>query len=141
MSHHMDTPEPQTNITDMYVFQKPGDPTKTIFILNVNPDAPRQATTFNPQASYELKIDTNGDAQADIAFHMLFAPAGDQQQTATVDRATGVAAEGAGRGRRGDHPPGAGVAWRRGADHDGGRVYVFRRPAQRPLLRRPGGLF
>jgi uncharacterized protein DUF4331 len=96
MSHHMDTPEPQTNITDMYMFQKPGDPTKTIFILNVNPDAPRQATTFNPQASYELKIDTNGDAQADIAFHMLFAPAGDRQQTATVYYATGVFAESAG---------------------------------------------
>jgi putative Ca2+/H+ antiporter (TMEM165/GDT1 family) len=93
MSHHMAIPDPQTNITDMYVFQKPGDPTKSILVLNVYPDAPRQATTLNPQASYELKIDTNGDAQADIAFHILFAPVGDRQQTATVYHATGVSAE------------------------------------------------
>jgi hypothetical protein len=93
MSHHMATPDPQTNITDMYVFQKPGDPTKSILVLNVNPDAPKQATTFHPQASYELKVDTNGDAQADIAFHVLFAPAGDRQQTATVYRAIGASAE------------------------------------------------
>ena len=28
MSHHMATPEPQINITDLYVFQKPGDASK-----------------------------------------------------------------------------------------------------------------
>jgi hypothetical protein len=40
-----------------------------------------------------LKIDTNGDAQADIAVHILFAPAQDGRQTATVYRATGASAE------------------------------------------------
>jgi hypothetical protein len=93
MSHHRATPEPATNITDLYVFQKPGDPTKTIIVLNVNPDAPNHAATFHPEASYELKIDTNGDAQADIAVHILFAPCQDGQQTATVYRATGASAE------------------------------------------------
>jgi hypothetical protein len=93
MSHHHTTPEPQTNITDLYVFQKPGDPTRSIFILNVNPDAPKQATAFDPHASYELKIATNGDARAEIAFHVLFAPPHAGQQTATVYHAVGSAAE------------------------------------------------
>jgi hypothetical protein len=93
MSHHYATPEPQTNITDLYVFQKPGDPTRSIFILNVNPDAPNKATAFDPRASYELKIDTNGDARADVAFHVLFAPPHEGQQTAMVYYAAGSAAE------------------------------------------------
>ena len=97
MSDHGDTPYPQTDITDLYVFQKPGDPTRSIFILNVNPDAPRQATTFDSEASYEVKIDTNADTHADIAFHVLFATSDDgQRQFATVYRATGDEAEGTG---------------------------------------------
>lgn len=93
MSHHYATPQPETNITDLYVFQKPGDSTRSIFILNVNPDAPKQATAFDSRASYELKIDTNGDARAEIAFHVLFAPPYEGQQTATVYYITGSAAE------------------------------------------------
>lgn len=96
MSDHSDTPYPQTDIADFYAFQKPGDPARSILILNVNPDAPKQARTFDTQASYELKVDTDGDAEADIAFHVLFAPGGDGQQTATVFRATGDAARGSG---------------------------------------------
>jgi hypothetical protein len=36
--HHNDAPglDPRTDITDLYVFQKPGDPSKSILILNVN---------------------------------------------------------------------------------------------------------
>jgi hypothetical protein len=92
--HHNDAPDldPRTDITDLYVFQKPDDPTKSILILNVNPEAPTHADTFDPQASYELKIDTNGDSEAEIAFHVLFASAGEGQQTATVYRAIGAAA-------------------------------------------------
>ena len=93
MSHHYATPEPETNITDLYVFQKPGNPTRSIFILNVNPDAPKRATAFDSRASYELKIDTNGDARADIAFHVLFTPPHEGQQAATVSYAVGSAAE------------------------------------------------
>ena len=92
MSDHSDAPEPQTDITDLFAFQKPGDPGRSILALNVNPRAPTQATTFDPEASYELKIDTDGDAEAEIAFHVRFAPAGDGRQVATVYRATGAAA-------------------------------------------------
>ena len=96
MSHHSTVPDPQLDITDLYVFQKPGDPTKTILIVNVNPFAPTGASTFNAAASYELKIDTNGDAQADIGFHIVFSPPANAQQTATVYRASGEAAQSTG---------------------------------------------
>ena len=92
MSDHSDAPEPQTDITDLFAFQKPGDPGRSILALNVNPRAPTRAATFDPEASYELKIDTDGDAEAEIAFHVRFAPAGDGRQVATVYRATGAAA-------------------------------------------------
>lgn len=90
--HHNDTPDldPRTDIADLYVFQKPGDPSKSILILNVNPEA--RASAFDPQASYELKIDTNGDFEAEIAFHILFTPPQDRQQLATLYRAEGLAA-------------------------------------------------
>ena len=91
--HHNDAPnlDPRTDITDLFVFQKPNDPTKSILILNVNPEAPTHASAFDPQASYELKIDTNGDFEAEIAFHVLFTALHDGQQTATLYRATGAA--------------------------------------------------
>ena len=94
--HHNDAPDldPRTDITDLYVFQKPDDAAKSILILNVNPRA--SASAFDPQASYELKIDTNGDFEADVAFHILFITLEAGQQTATLYRATGPVAQGTG---------------------------------------------
>src|SRR5215211_578945 len=96
--HHNDSPnlDPRTDITDLYVFQKPGDPSKSILILNVNPEAPTRANAFDHQASYELKIDHNGDFEPEIAFHVLFSPLDEDQQTATVYGAIGEAARDAG---------------------------------------------
>jgi Domain of unknown function (DUF4331) len=96
--HHNDVPnlDPRTDITDLYVFQKPGDLSKSILILNVNPEAPTHANCFDPQASYELKIDTNNDFEAEVAFHVLFSSLDDGQQTATLYLATGEAARCAG---------------------------------------------
>lgn len=98
MADHFDAvPDPRTDITDLYAFPKPGDATQSVLIFNVNPLAPTLATAFDPQASYELKIDTNADAQAEIAFHVSFDPAGDGQQTATVHQAKGADAQRTGR--------------------------------------------
>jgi hypothetical protein len=96
--HHNDAPnlDPRSDITDLYVFQKPGDPTRSILILNVNPEAPTRADIFDPAVSYEVKIDTNGDFMADIAFHILFTSLDDGRQAARVYRATGAAAQGSG---------------------------------------------
>jgi hypothetical protein len=73
--HHNDAPnlDPHTDITDLFVFQNPQDPARSVLILNVNPEAPSRADSFDPQASYEFKIDTNGDFEAEITFHVLFA--------------------------------------------------------------------
>lgn len=94
--HHNDAPnlDPRTDIADLYIFQKPDDPGKSILILNVNPRA--SASAFDPLASYELKIDTNSDFEADIAFHILFSDVEGGQQTATLYRAVGSAAQGTG---------------------------------------------
>ena len=96
--HHNDAPDldPRTDITDLYVFQNPGDPTRSILILDVNPEAPTHAKAFDPQASYEFKIDTDGDFEAEIAFHVSFTNIDHEQQTASVYCLTGMAARGTG---------------------------------------------
>jgi hypothetical protein len=66
-------------MTDLYAFPKPGDPAKSILILNVHPsfrlDSPEPTTAepFALGALYEIKIDTNGDAIADICYSVQFA--------------------------------------------------------------------
>jgi hypothetical protein len=93
MSDHSDSPYPATDITNLYVYQKPGDPAKSILIVNVNPDARTQQDGFDPAASYELKVDTDGDLRAEIAYHFLFAPSAGGRQAAAVHRIVGRAAE------------------------------------------------
>jgi hypothetical protein len=96
MADHLDAPglmspdaNAKTDITDVYVFQKPGDPSKTILILNVNPLAPMLAKEFESNGLYELKIDTDADAIPEIVFRIAFTPVEDGKQWATVRRAEG----------------------------------------------------
>ena len=96
MADHGDAPEPQWDICDFFLFAKPGDPTRTILVMDVNPNAQKRAAAFDPQASYELKIDTNADLFADLAYHILFSPPENGQQTAALYRVSGGTAEGAG---------------------------------------------
>jgi Domain of unknown function (DUF4331) len=79
MADHLDAPgltspamDTRVDITDHYAFQKPGDPERTILILNVNPLAPTHANEFRSDAVYETLVDTNGDAVPDIAFRYRF---------------------------------------------------------------------
>ena len=62
----------------------------------VNPPGPTTAEPFSPEALYELKIDTDDDAIADIAYRVRFSSSGDGSQTATLRRVEG--AQAAGRG-------------------------------------------
>jgi hypothetical protein len=105
MADHLDAPglkspgmNARVDITDIYAFQKPGAADKSILILNVNPLAPTLAADFDPNAVYELKIDTNADAVADIAFRITFSTVRNGQQFATVRRATGRRAARRGNG-------------------------------------------
>jgi hypothetical protein len=110
MSHHYSGPDygfphgdARLDLTDLYAFPKPGEAGKSILIMNVHPSAgvnPTGATTavpFAPDALYELKIDTNGDAVADIAYRVSFS-ASEEGQSATVRRVDGHEAAGTGDG-------------------------------------------
>jgi hypothetical protein len=81
--------DPKTDITDVYAFLKPGDPSKSILVMNVNPLAPALASSFDSEAIYMINIDTNGDAVADRSFRVRFSEVVNGAQTATVHLATG----------------------------------------------------
>src|SRR5947207_11301935 len=109
MSHHASGPnfgfprgDARLDMTDLYAFTKPGDPDKSIMILNVHPsfrlDSPKPTTPepFKPGAMYAIKIDTNGDAFADICYSAQFAFSENGKQIATVRRTLGAQALGIG---------------------------------------------
>jgi hypothetical protein len=105
MSHHASGPnfgfprgDARLDMTDLFVFTKPGDPSKSIIVLNVHPSfalaspEPTTSDPFKPGALYEFKIDTNGDAVADICYSVQFASSENGKQTATVRRTQGARA-------------------------------------------------
>jgi hypothetical protein len=107
MSHHYSGPDfgfphgdARLDLTDLYAFPKPGDPRRSILIMNVHPSAavnppgPTAAEPFAPEALYELKIDTDGDAVADIAYRVRFSCSESGVQTATLRRVMGAQAAG-----------------------------------------------
>jgi hypothetical protein len=105
MADHLDAPglkspnmDAQIDITDIYAFQKPGDSAKSILVMNVNPLAPAFANAFEHDAVYQLKVDANGDAVADIAYRFRFSPLQNGAQSCTVHRASGGDAAGANSG-------------------------------------------
>jgi hypothetical protein len=77
----------RVDITDHYAFKNPGDHRRTVLIMNVNPLAPTHANEFRSDAVYETLIDTDEDAQPNIAFRYRFTPKQGDQQFATVTRA------------------------------------------------------
>ena len=111
MSHHYSGPDfgfplgdARLDFTDLYAFPKPGDGSKSIFIMNVHPSAsqnppgPTTAEPFAPVALYELKIDTDGDAVADIAYRVRFSYSEGEAQTVTLRRVEGAQAAATGDG-------------------------------------------
>ena len=107
MSHHASGPnfgfprdDARLDMTDLYAFTKPGEPAKSIIVLNVHPSfalaspEPTTSEPFKPGALYEFKIDTNGDAVADICYSVQFASSENGKQTARVRRTQGARAVG-----------------------------------------------
>src|SRR5438046_10708404 len=105
MSHHASGPDfgfphgdARLDFTDLYAFPKPGNASKSIFIMNVHPSAsqnppgPTTAEPFAPEALYEIKVDTDGDAVADIAYRVRFSYSEGEAQTATLRRVEGAQA-------------------------------------------------
>ncbi len=101
MADHLDSPglqppggDASIDITDVYAFRKSTTEDKSILMMNVNPLATSLASAFNPNAIYEIKIDTDGDALANVAFKIMFSAMSSGSQSATVRLATGAAATG-----------------------------------------------
>ena len=75
------------DLTDFYVFPKPGDPVKSVIVFNahpfysVNPPGPTTTEPFAPGGLYEVKVDTNGDAVADLTYSVQFSSSEDGKQT------------------------------------------------------------
>jgi hypothetical protein len=118
MTHHYSGPnlgfprgDARLDFTDLFVFPKPGDFSKSTVIMDFHPSASlnpgkpfnqQDSTTSEPFASealYELKVDTNGDMVADIAYRVRFFKDETGGMTATVRRVEGK--EAAGRGEQG----------------------------------------
>jgi hypothetical protein len=111
MSHHYSGPDfgfprgdARLDFTDLYAFPKPGNASKSILVMNVHPSAvanppgPTTAEPFAPEALYEFRIDTNGDAVADITYRVRFSVSEDGSQIATLWRVEGAQAAGKGDG-------------------------------------------
>src|SRR6476620_6757941 len=108
MSHHDSGPDwgfphgdARLDLTDLYAFPKPGDAGKSILIMNVhpsvrdyldgeNPLGPTTAEPFATEALYELKIDTDENAVADIAYRVRFSSSEGGTQIATLRRVEGA---------------------------------------------------
>lgn len=74
---HLEAPlvqeDGRLDLNDLYAFQSPTDPDKTVLILTVNPGAGALSpTTFKPRAWYSFMVDNNGDARAEAPIRVRF---------------------------------------------------------------------
>ena len=108
MGHHYSGPDfsfphgdPRVDHTDLFAFPAPQHTARSVLVIDVhpsvgiNPPGPTTTEPFAPEAIYELKVDTNGDRVADVAFRTRFSAA-DGAQSATVLRVEGADAPGTG---------------------------------------------
>jgi Domain of unknown function (DUF4331) len=73
------------DLCDLYAFQSPNDPNRTVLILNANP----LADALHPDAIYRLAIDNDGDLLNDIAFSYVYSKPENGKQTVSVFLAKG----------------------------------------------------
>ncbi|MBA2642433.1 MAG: DUF4331 domain-containing protein [Actinobacteria bacterium] len=99
-SSHREAPliaeDPSADLTDLYAFRSPDKPDTVTILANVipgeDPAAGPNWYTFSPNARYNLYVDTNGDARADVTYRFQFRTKtgpfflGDTAQPFTVTR-------------------------------------------------------
>ena len=99
-SSHREAPliaeDPSADLTDLYAFRSPDRPNTVTILANVipgeDPAAGPNWYTFSPNARYNLKIDTNGDARPNVTYRFQFRTKtgpfflGDTAQPFTVTR-------------------------------------------------------
>ncbi len=111
LTHHYSGPhfgfprgDARLDLADLFAFPKHDDTSKSIIIMNahpshaLNPPEPTTDEPFAPEAIYELRVDTNEDMKADVAYRARFKYGEDGAMTATVRRAEGQVAAGRGEG-------------------------------------------
>ena len=74
------------DLCDLYAFQSPTDPSRTVIILNANPNA----DALHPDAIYRLNIDNDGDLLTDVALSYVFSKPQNGKQTFNVFLAKGA---------------------------------------------------
>src|SRR5947207_12538557 len=97
---HLDAPaakaDHRVDITDIYAYRQAGGTTLILNVDGLMTPSDSMTAAFRHTALYELKIDTNLDAQADIAYRVRFGPphatSDGVVQSIMVRRATGSAA-------------------------------------------------
>ncbi|MDI6876977.1 MAG: DUF4331 family protein [Methanomicrobiales archaeon] len=108
MTHHYSGPnfgfprgDARVDFTDLFAFPKPGDASKSIIIINTHPShgldperpfnqqEPTTSEPYAPEGLYELRVDTDEDMVADIAYRMRFSYNENGTTMATVRRAEG----------------------------------------------------
>src|ERR1700680_3720619 len=87
------------DLTDVFMFQSPDSPDKTVLIIDSNPTSapppipsPTTGPEFHPDAVYRINVDNNGDSKADVAFTFTFSEFENGVQTGTAWYATGAQA-------------------------------------------------
>jgi hypothetical protein len=79
------------DLCDLYAFPSHRDPSRTVLILNANPNA----DALHPDAIYRIAVDNDGDFLNDLAVSFVFAPPRGGRQTFDVFLATGKEARSA----------------------------------------------
>src|SRR3977135_2465805 len=74
------------DLCDLYAFQAPADPSRTVIILNAN----QHPAALHPDAIYRPKLDNDGDCLTDIAFSYVFSKPQNGKQTVSVFVAKGA---------------------------------------------------
>lgn len=98
---HRDAPlvrlDGRTDINDVYAFQSPVDSRNSVIIVTTNPFAGvLSPKAYSSSAFYDIEIDTNGDARADVVYRSTFsAPAVNGSQNVSISRNGIVVAAGA----------------------------------------------
>lgn len=99
MGDHLDTiivtpvdDDPRLGITDLFAFPSPGNPDSSVLILCVSPVDPPAGSGFHPDAVYQINVDTDGDAVADLVYNITFRSSDGGVEVADVRRARGDAA-------------------------------------------------
>src|SRR5271163_2251877 len=116
------------DLCDLYAFQSPTDPSRTVIILNANPNA----DALHPDAIYRLNIDTDGDLLTDVALSYVFSKPQNGKQTFNVFLAKG--AESRSVEREEDSRRCRSFIRPQAQPRQGGRLHILRRQSQRRFL-------